>query len=350
MSFWFPEVINKIGILLKNTGIQQMGDRMMIFSMQCYGQMAAKAIRNKKQNAAIYHYRSGFGRKSVKLAKRKRMVTLCDHSIVHPALISYLTNNKGRLPTEGKAGRPNRFWSSILRDIVEADHILVNSDFVKKTFIHQGWSSNKIHTIYWGLDEQFYQLVKSTQISRNTHSEPIRLLFAGTFGKRKGAAFLISAINKIENRHWQLDIVGKIDTSIKKHYSDFFGQTSVHSKGLQSRQQLVKHMKIANVLVFPSFAEGSARVIFEAMACGCYVITTQNSGSIVEDGIHGAIVPPDDTEALKIAILWAINHRKKVDDIGSQNARFIRKHFRQSNYGNELVMLYDKLLKTRTTL
>ena len=47
-------------------------------------------------------------------------------------------------------------------------------------------------------------------------------------------------------------------------------------------------MSRAEVFVFPSLAEGSARVVAMAMAAGCYVITTPNSGSVVRDGAMGA--------------------------------------------------------------
>ena len=45
----------------------------------------------------------------------------------------------------------------------------------------------------------------------------------------------------------------------------------------------------ADIFLFPSLVEGSAKVIFEAMASGCAVITP-NSGSIVEHNKGGFVV------------------------------------------------------------
>ena len=51
-------------------------------------------------------------------------------------------------------------------------------------------------------------------------------------------------------------------------------------------------------LRLPASVEGSARVVFEALAAGCYVITTPNAGSIVKDEVHGALVEPGSADGL----------------------------------------------------
>ena len=39
------------------------------------------------------------------------------------------------------------------------------------------------------------------------------------------------------------------------------------------------------LVILPSHAEGSARVGFEALASGCFLITTPNSGTIVQNNV-----------------------------------------------------------------
>jgi glycosyltransferase involved in cell wall biosynthesis len=97
------------------------------------------------------------------------------------------------------------------------------------------------------------------------------------------------------------------------------------------------------VFVFPSLADGSARVVFEALACGCYVITTPNSGTIVEDEIHGALVPPGDAGRLREAILAADRDRDRLADTGTRNAQLMAERFSQRNYGDGLANLYREL-------
>ena len=49
-------------------------------------------------------------------------------------------------------------------------------------------------------------------------------------------------------------------------------------------------LKKIDILVHPSLIEGSAKVIYEAMAAGVVPIATINSGSIIEDNKNGLII------------------------------------------------------------
>jgi glycosyltransferase involved in cell wall biosynthesis len=107
--------------------------------------------------------------------------------------------------------------------------------------------------------------------------------------------------------------------------------------------ELAKRMAAAEVFVFPSLVEGSARVVFEALAAGCYVITTRNSGSIVRDGVHGSLVPPDDPAVLARAIGHAQRIRSALAGIGKRNTELISSSYRQRHYGDALEKLYLEL-------
>ena len=70
-------------------------------------------------------------------------------------------------------------------------------------------------------------------------------------------------------------------------------------------------MSNSDIFLFPSLAEGSANVIFEAMASGCAIITTPNSGSIVKNNHNGFIINPGDAFQLKQKLNYLINNKKK---------------------------------------
>ena len=50
--------------------------------------------------------------------------------------------------------------------------------------------------------------------------------------------------------------------------------------------------------IFPSQWEGSAKVTYEAAACGLPQITTREAGDVVRNGIEGIIVKPGDVNAI----------------------------------------------------
>ena len=343
-SLWFPELIDIMGSAFETVGCRRIGESLKVLSMKLYGRMAGALLQVGYRKAEIYHYRSGFGGASVRIARNLGMVTLCDHSTVHPALISYLINNGGKLPPRGDHGHLNRFWQWILTDIARADHILVNSEFVKDTFIHQGWEANRIDTIYLGVDDQFLGFLERVEPKRRNGRKACRLLFAGIFDTHKGAETVIDALRAVKRGDWRFEIAGKVGSAIKRNYASFFNNSRVKPLGVMLRSELAGHMRNADVLLLPSLAEGSARVIFEAMACGCFIITTPNAGSIVQDGVHGILVPPNDSKALKDAVTWTMEQPEKAKRVGARNAVDVRKNFRQSSYGDKLAKLYDRLV------
>lgn len=313
------------------------------YSFRLYARQAVKHVRNINPPAQIYHYRAGFGHESVQAAKELGMIALCDHSIAHPAVLEYLVAHQGRLPSPGTQGAMSSVWKDILHDIEQSDAVLVNSDFVKETFVHQGWDPARVHVIYWGIDEQFLDSIPPDAPESNERDARTRILFAGALERRKGAATLLAAVENIGDAPWRLEIVGGTEPDIKREFGNELRDPRIEIRGILPRRELVSRMVAADVFVFPSLAEGSARVVFEALACGCYVITTPNTGSIVEDGIHGALVPPGDADALAGAIRRAIADRDMVADIGRRNAALMHDRYRQSGYGDGLAQLYGAL-------
>jgi glycosyltransferase involved in cell wall biosynthesis len=80
------------------------------------------------------------------------------------------------------------------------------------------------------------------------------------------------------------------------------------------------------------------------MACGCYVITTPNSGSVVQDGVNGALIPPGDVNALETSIRQAMQSREELERVGHRNANIIKSKYKQTDYGLALIKVYEHIL------
>ena len=87
--------------------------------------------------------------------------------------------------------------------------------------------------------------------------------------------------------------IGKIaDTIPENRLAEL--QKFVQCTGHLDRGQLEKQFETISVLLLLTIGEGSATVVYEALAKGIPVITTYACGSIVEDGISGFIVDRHD--------------------------------------------------------
>lgn len=308
--------------------------------MQCYAWQAERIVAELQ--GRIYHYRSGYGRASVQKAKEKGMIALCDHSIAHPQVLDYLVSNQGQLPPSGYRASLGRTWRNVLEDIDRADHVLVNSDFVRETFIRCGHDPQRISVLYTGVDDRFLSAVPLRSPTPPA-KQPMRLLFAGELGLRKGGRMLLQALMRLGGLQWEFVAVGNIDPELRSEFAALFADRRVSVRGHLAWPELAREMSMADIFVFPSLAEGSARVVFMAMACGCHVITTPNSGSVVQDGVHGKLVEPGNVDALAAALHESLHDVDFVRAAGRRSAELIREHYTQHHYGEGLMELYEML-------
>ena len=343
-ALWAGEPFSQIGNRVRGSSPLAAGlaNCLHLASRRLYSVFATRSIRRLAVagERGIYHYRAGFGGSSVEVARRLGWTCLCDHSIAHPSVLEYLVDHGGRLPPAGEAGPIDRNWRAIEADIDRADHVLANSDFVKSTFIHQGWDADSIDVIYWGIDDEFLSAVPE----RAPRGEPLRALFAGSFSRRKGGSELTDALSRLEGVDWRLDICGPVATDAAEAFRRLTADSRVTYHGDLLASDLAARMAAADVFVFPTLAEGSARVLFEALAAGCYVITTPNGGSVVVDGEHGRLIAPGSVQDIVRALRDAAGDRQRVARAGARNAALVRERYRQADYGTRLADLYERLL------
>jgi glycosyltransferase involved in cell wall biosynthesis len=106
--------------------------------------------------------------------------------------------------------------------------------------------------------------------------------------------------------------------------------------GRTSREKIAEEFACADIVVLPSLAEGSAGVIYEALAAGLPIVTTPEAGSVVRDGIEGRIVPSRDPETLANAITEIVEDRQRRERM-AHAARERAQEFRWERYSERLI-------------
>lgn len=305
-----------------------------------YREFASSASKRlKKHRPDLYHYRCAYGLQSVDDARDLGIPTLCDHSIAHPAHIHFLVENQGAFPSFNP--QPAMPLDQVMAaDIRNADFLLVNSDFVRKSCTLAGIPQDRIFVVYLGVDEKFF-----SRIPPIASKNPQTMLFGGGIECRKGIFTLMKSLQDLKGPY-HLNVAGGIAPEISNDADlmSFFSNPNVDYLGTLSRSGLANLMAKTSIFVFPSYCEGSARVIFEAMAAGCFIITTPNAGSIVAHDEHGYLVPPGDANALTTAIEDALARPDMVAKIGRSNSNLIRTQYRQTHYANKVVNVYNEIL------
>jgi glycosyltransferase involved in cell wall biosynthesis len=320
-------------------------------SLVRYQRVASRILQQRLPSGGdIYHFRSGFGGVSVQAARDLGMKVVCDHSIVYPSLLEPLLKNSGRLPARGGRSEMSSFWRTVEEDLSLADVVLVNSHFVQETFLQCGIARERIRVIYWGPDQVFLDELDHLPACHAPTSPaqgPLRMLTAGTMEARKGSHILAAALTTVSGTGLDVQVVGHWHRRLPEHRQRLESLQHVSLSPGLDRSQLAQAMADADVFVFPTLAEGSARVIFEAMAAGCYIITTPNAGSIVRDGVHGRLIQPGSVSELRLAIEEARDDIARVREIGSSNALAVRAEYGPALYGQRIAELYESLLMDR---
>lgn len=300
---------------------------------------ASRILRQVGQRGGVYHYRAAFGGASVQTAKELGMVTICDQSLADPRLLPSLVQGDQE-PVVVPIGDLDPVSRAMCTDIEQADLILVNSEFVRETLVVCGVSRDRIHVNYLGVDEAFVRLLSVIPNRSPSTSGPLNLLFAGFFGQRKGADVLLKALAELNDEEWKLTIAGKIDPRVEKQFAHLFKCGRVFKEGTVSRLRLAELMTQADLFVLPSRAEGSARVIFEALSCGCPVLTTAEAGSVVSERVSGFVVRRNNVDDIVGALRSAAKENGLLRSMGEAGKLEVLARYRQHHYGDRLLALY----------
>lgn len=163
------------------------------------------------------------------------------------------------------------------------DKIIVPSQFVADGIIrHYSINPGKISIVPFGVDyKKFY-----SQRIYTKKTKDLIFIFTGLLNVRKGIFDLINAWDCETFKNDTLILCGRIFPEVRSRLKKLSNAGSVKLTG---HVKVEKYLKQADIFVFPTGLEGSAKSVYEAMASGLPVLTTENSGSIVIENETGLI-------------------------------------------------------------
>jgi len=242
---------------------------------------------------------SGSALQTGRVARRRGSRHVCDRGSTHIRKQDSLLREEHERWGIAFGGIDPRIIAREEGEYAEADAILVPSAFVRRSFIECGIDAGKLHLVPYGVD--------LTQFSRvaEPRTSTLDLLFVGALSLRKGAHYLFEAYERVVHPAKSLTFAGTVSQALAGALRDFAGRNAnIRLLGHVPQSELKGIMSRSHALVLPSIEEGLALVQAQAMACGCPVIASRNTGAedLFTHGVEGFIVPPRDTDALAAAI------------------------------------------------
>ena len=141
-------------------------------------------------------------------------------------------------------------------------------------------------------------------------AEP-RVLFVGVLERYKGVDVLAEAWSRVKGA--TLHVVGDGPES------PVIERMNVEWSRRLTQEEVVTALDQASVLVLPSRSEGLPRIVIEAFCRGRAVVATRVGGSpdIVENGVSGLLVPPEDPRRLAEALNRCIADEQLLKHLGA---------------------------------
>lgn len=163
--------------------------------------------------------------------------------------------------------------------------------------------------------------------------EPNRAVFLGRLEQRKGVFTLAEALRRVfeAGTDLRVDFVGQ-DTrttggSVGRLLRDILAQwpERVNFHGYQEGEEKLRLIRAARFAVLPSLWENFPYAALEVLACGRPVVATRGSGfdEIIQDGVDGLLVPPDDPDELAAALRRAAQEPfRPPEELSARVGRF----------------------------
>lgn len=219
-----------------------------------------------------------------------------------------------------------------------ADVILCPSRFVLESVREGNGPVEKCEIVPYGVDRDFDAKSKSPSHHRN-----LRVLTVGAISLVKGSPYVLKAARSCREG-FEFRMVGSIKVSdaareALNRYVDLTGPVP--------RSAIHEHYQWADVFLLPSICEGSATVIYEALASGLPVVCTPNTGSIVRDHEEGFVVPNRDSEAIVEALNRLRSDRRLLQEMSSAAVKRYHNHGSMDAYADRLTRVTRKHLPNR---
>ncbi len=226
-----------------------------------------------------------------------------------------------------------------LAEYEQADKITVPTEFVKRTFITKGVDPSKIQGLPYGANLIRFQKVDCPA------PDTFRVIWVGQASIRKGFFDALAAFKLLRHPHKQFVVIGGVQPEITQLLKSRPAEDHVDFLGAFPNAELPRHLSSSHVFILPSLEEGMALVQGEALACGCPVIATPNTGSedLFTDGVEGYIVPIRNPSAMAER-LQQLADDPELRRVMSENAiRRVTQLGGWNTYGDKLARLITEL-------
>jgi len=282
----------------------------------------------------LFHSWSGDCLQSLRVARRRGIPSLVEIPTWH--------RDRGKVDRPTTPPMPKTSWKEnfllererFLEEYELADLLVVLSEKAADTFRVQGFPESKLYYLPRGVDVERFK--------PGIRPQTFRAVFSGALIERKGIHHLLEAWHRLDLKDAELWLIGTVHDEAKPHLKRFW-RDNIRLVGFV--RDVENYLNQGTVHVFPSTCEGSAKVTYEAAACGLPQITTREAGDVVVDTVEGTIVPPGDVDRLADAILHLYENPEIVARMSLAARERVVKNFTWDHFRMRLLVAYQRAME-----
>ncbi len=198
----------------------------------------------------------------------------------------------------------------------------------------------RVELVYHGLDFGRFPLAGNKQGTSDGSSKnkTVSLISVGRAVEKKGYGCLLDALARLpKHLHWHFTHIGDgaLLPALKSQAKKLAIDDRITWMGAQPQDRVIESYRAADMFVLANCVaqdgdmDGLPNVMMEAQSQGLACVSTELSAipELIEDGITGVLVPPDDEYALSSALARVISNPSLRAQLGKAGLGRVREKF-----------------------
>jgi L-malate glycosyltransferase len=232
--------------------------------------------------------------------------------------------------------------------------VLANAGAIRESLLAEdGFAPEKVRVIYNGIDVEKFAAASRDRnwLIPESEREKWVVLVGNMHSDVKGHPWLIEAAGAIVREFPQIRFLLVGDGARRVDF-----ERQVAERGLRAnfsflgrREDVPRILACCDIAVLPSKAEGLPNAVLEYLAAGLPTAASQVGGNseIIQDGVTGLLVPPQNSAALGAALLQLLHDPDAAIAMGTRAREFVAANFSFERMIEKTDQLYSELLRSR---
>lgn len=218
-----------------------------------------------------------------------------------------------------------------------ADHLISNTEFLKKKLKKLGAPASKLQNIPVSVDTNFFTVKK-----RNVNPEKITLVSVGRLVPFKGHLWGIRSVALLKKQDYKIEYIivggGQLREELEKEAESLGLRDIVTFAGISNQFEIKKYLQQSDIFLMTSVTdpdygvESQGLVTAEAQACGSPVVAFDSGGVkyTLEENETGFICKEKDINSFAEKVELLINDEKLRTKMGKNARKYVEHYFSEN--------------------